>query len=55
MTQLKFRDGKFKIMQIADIQECAQVSPDTIRLITKALEAEKQAEVEATQAGPANE
>ncbi len=34
-------NGKFKIMQIADIQEGADVSPDTIKLITKALQAEK--------------
>lgn len=34
-------NGKFKIMQIADIQETASVSPDTLRLIRLALEKEK--------------
>ena len=34
-------DGKFKIMQIADVQEGAKVSPDTLRLIDLALEKEK--------------
>ena len=41
MTQLKFRDGKFKIMQIADIQENYQLNPDTIKLISLALDKEK--------------
>ncbi len=35
------KDGKFKIMQIADVQECASVNPDTIKLLTLALEKEK--------------
>ena len=34
-------DGKFKIMQIADVQEGASVSPDTLRLIDLALTREK--------------
>lgn len=34
-------NGKFKIMQIADIQETSKVSPDTIRLLTLALQKEK--------------
>ena len=34
-------DGKFKIMQITDIQEIPDVSPDTIKLIDAALEEEK--------------
>lgn len=35
------KDGKFRIMQVADVQEGAKVSPDTIRLLTKAIEREK--------------
>lgn len=38
---LKFNDGKFKIMQIADVQEDWPVNPDTIRLIDAAVEKEK--------------
>lgn len=39
---LKFNsDGKFKIMQIADTQEIPSVSPDTLSLITAALDSEK--------------
>ena len=38
---LKFKNGKFKIMQIADTQEIPSVSPDTIKLISAAVEAEK--------------
>ena len=34
-------DGKFKIMQITDIQEIPDVSPDTIKLINAALEEAK--------------
>ncbi len=34
-------DGKFKIMQIADVQEGASVSPDTLRLMALATEKEK--------------
>ena len=41
MKQLKFKDGKFKIMQIADIQENYQLNPDTIKLIELALDEEK--------------
>lgn len=40
MENLKFKNGKFKIMQIADIQENFPVNPDTIRLIDLALEKE---------------
>ena len=39
-TNLSFTNGKFKIMQIADIQENAVVNPDTIKLIDLALERE---------------
>ncbi len=38
---LHFSNGTFKIMQIADIQEDYPVNPDTIKLITLALEREK--------------
>ncbi len=38
---LDFKNGKFKIMQIADTQEIPAVSPDTIRLISAALDKEK--------------
>lgn len=38
---LKFKNGKFKIMQIADTQEIPSVSPDTIKLICAALDREK--------------
>lgn len=41
MENLSFRNGKFKIMQIADIQEDYPVNPDTIRLIDLAVEKEK--------------
>ena len=41
-TPLRFsKNGKFKIMQIADTQEIPAVSPDTIKLIGAALDAEK--------------
>ncbi|MBR2868592.1 MAG: metallophosphoesterase family protein [Clostridia bacterium] len=39
--ELKFRNGKFRIMQIADTQESAEVAIDTIRFISAALEREK--------------
>ena len=40
--KLQFSEnGKFRIMQIADVQECASVNPDTIKLITLALQREK--------------
>lgn len=39
--ELIFKNGKFKIMQIADTQEIPAVSPDTIKLICAALDAEK--------------
>ncbi len=38
---LRFRNGKFRIMQIADTQESAKVAIDTIRFISAALEREK--------------
>lgn len=38
---LSFKNDTFKIMQIADTQEGKRVSPDTINLITAALEREK--------------
>lgn len=41
MSSLKFKNGSFKIMQIADVQERAVPNPDTIKLITLALEKEK--------------
>ena len=41
MENLKFRNGKFKIMQIADVQEDYPVNPDTIRLIELAAERER--------------
>lgn len=34
-------DGKFRIMQIADVQEGARVSPDTLRLIDLAIRKER--------------
>lgn len=34
-------DGKFRIMQVADVQEGAKVSPDTLRLLRLAAEREK--------------
>ncbi len=40
--KLQFNEnGKFRIMQVADIQEGAKVSPDTLRLLILALEREK--------------
>ncbi|MGN0468377.1 MAG: metallophosphoesterase, partial [Acutalibacteraceae bacterium] len=39
--ELKFKNGKFKIMQIADTQEKARVNPDTIKLISLAVKREK--------------
>ena len=38
---LQFKNGKFKIMQIADVQEIPAVSPDTVKLISLALDREK--------------
>ena len=38
---LRFKNGSFKILQIADAQELPVVSPDTVRLIRMALDAEK--------------
>lgn len=39
--ELNFKNGQFKIMQIADTQEGARVSPDTLLLINTAIEKEK--------------
>ncbi len=39
--KLDFKNGKFKVMQIADTQEIPSVSPDTIKLISAALDREK--------------
>ena len=36
--ELKFRNGNFRIMQIADIQEQHRISPNTLRLINAALD-----------------
>lgn len=41
MNQLHFKNGRFKIMQIADVQENANPNPDTIKLIALAVEREK--------------
>ena len=38
---LRFHNGSFKLMQISDIQELARVNPDSIKLLTLALEREK--------------
>lgn len=38
---MKFKNGSFKIMQIADTQEIPAISPDTIKLISAALDFEK--------------
>ena len=35
---LNFNNGKFKIMQIADVQEDVPHNPDTVKLIDLALE-----------------
>ncbi len=39
--EFNFKNGNFKIMQIADTQEIPAVSPDTIKLICAALDREK--------------
>lgn len=39
--KLTFKNGQFKIMQIADAQELPWVSPDTVRLIEMAIKAEQ--------------
>ena len=39
--KLTFKNGQFKIMQIADSQELPAVSPDTVRLIEMAIAAER--------------
>ena len=41
MENLHFKNGQFKIMQIADVQENASASRDTIKLISLAVEKEK--------------
>ncbi len=38
---LRFKNGKFKIMQIADVQDIFPVSEDSIKLLTLAIEKEK--------------
>ena len=38
---LHFINGSFKIMQVADIQELARINPDSVKLLTLALEREK--------------
>ena len=38
---LHFKNGKFKIMQITDTQEIHRVNPDTVKLISLALDREK--------------
>lgn len=38
---LRFKNGKFKIMQITDTQEIHKVNPDTVKLISLALKKEK--------------
>lgn len=40
MRELKFNDGRFKIMQIADAQERLPVNPDTLHLIDLAVRKE---------------
>lgn len=39
--KMNYKNETFKIMQIADVQEGAKVSPDTIALISKALDMEQ--------------
>lgn len=41
MDNLKFTNGKFKIMQIADVQEDWPLNPDTVKLIHLAVKKEK--------------
>ena len=38
---LRFHNGSFKLMQISDIQELARVNPDSLKILTLALEREK--------------
>ena len=40
METLKFKNGKFKIMQIADVQEDWPLNPDTVKLIDLAVKKE---------------
>lgn len=40
MENLKFKNGKFKIMQIADVQEDWPLNPDTVKLIDLAVKRE---------------
>ncbi|MCH5199245.1 MAG: metallophosphoesterase family protein [Oscillospiraceae bacterium] len=40
-TKLIFNNGRFKIMQIADVQEFKSVSPDTVKLLELAIREEK--------------
>jgi len=41
MQSLRFHGGKFKIMQVTDIQDAADVDAETLRLIAAALDSEK--------------
>ena len=38
---LRFRNGRFKLLQVADIQELAWIHPDSVKLLTLALERER--------------
>ena len=38
---LRFHDGRFKIMQVADIQELARIDDDSVKLLRLALQREK--------------
>ncbi len=38
---LRFTNGRFKIMQVADIQELTRIDPDSVKLLTLALKQEK--------------
>ena len=40
-NRLNFKNGKFKIMQIADVQDIFPVSADSIKLLRLALKKEK--------------
>ncbi len=40
-SPLHFTDGRFKLMQISDIQELSRVNPDSIKLLTLALDRER--------------
>lgn len=40
-SPLHFTNGRFKIMQVADIQELTRIDPDSVKLLTLALKQEK--------------